>query len=467
MSTPIKPAFEPEPERSEAATQKLPTRSPGGVRQVMILASPVILTHLSMTLMGVVDSAMVGRLGATELAAVGFGGVWLWTLFNGFIGAGTVVQTFVAQHHGAHRPAECGQWAWQGLYALIPLTACGALILHFNVDSLMRLLAPSQEVQRLAGNYLAICAFGAVGMCAATIFSSFFVGIGDARTPLYVTVFVNLLNAALDYALIFGKFGMPGLGVPGAAFATSLSEWVYALVLGVLFLRRGRDQGFATSLVPLRMDFVRRLLRTGLPIGGQYAVEMLSFAAFITLVARMGDASMAASQAFIALLSISFIQAEGLSIAVCTLVGRYVGAMDLAAAARCFRSGQLLTLVISGVVAALFIFLPGPLLRIFSDDPEVLLLAGPLLVVGAVYQFFDAFAIVADGALRGAGDTLVPFLVRVGLAWGLFLPLAWLLGVRLEGGLSAAWLGGALYVTILSGILVLRFRSGAWRRIQI
>jgi MATE family multidrug resistance protein len=215
------------------------------------------------------------------------------------------------------------------------------------------------------------------------------------------------------------------------------------------------------------MDPVRRLLRTGLPIGGQYAVEMLSFAAFLTLVARMGDASMAASQAFIALLSISFMQAEGLSIAVCTLVGRYVGAMDLTAAARCFRSGQLLTLVISGAVAALFILLPDPLLRIFTDEPEVLRLARPLLVVGAVYQFFDAFAIVSDGALRGAGDTLVPFLMRVGLAWGLFLPLAWLLGIRLEGGLTAAWLGGALYVTVLAGILVFRFRSGAWRRMRI
>ncbi len=91
----------------------------------------------------------------------------------------------------------------------------------------------------------------------------------------------------------------------------------------------------------------------------------------------------------------------------------------------------------------------------------------PLLVVGAIYQFFDAFGIVADGALRGAGDTLVPFLMRIGLAWGFFLPLAWFLAIRLEAGLTAAWLGGARCVTLLAGILVFRFRSGAWRKIQI
>ncbi len=465
MSTPIKPAFA---HGSEARVQQntaLPI--PGGVRQVAHLAYPVILTHMSITLMGVVDSAMVGRLGATELAAVGFGGIWLWTLFNGFIGAATGVQTFVAQKLGAGHPQECGRWVWQGFYALIPLAACAAVILHFNVDALMRLLAPSEGVQQLAGEYLAICAFGAVGMCAATILSSFFLGIGDSRTPLYVTLFVNCLNAVLDYALIFGNFGLPAWGVSGAAVATTIAEWVYTLVLFALFSRRVRRRAFATTVLAPSMKSVRRLLQVGLPIGGQYAIEMLSFAAFLTLVARLGDASMAASQAFLALLSLSFMQAEGLSIAVCTLVGRYVGAMDPTSAARSFRSGQILTLVISGVVAALFIGVPGPLLRIFTNDPEVLLLGGPLLLVGAVYQFFDAFGIVADGALRGAGDTLAPFFVRLSLAWGLFLPLAWLFGVRLEGGLTAAWLAGALYVSILAGCLVYRFQSGAWRRIRI
>jgi MATE family multidrug resistance protein len=465
VSTPIKPAFE--HESGEFVKPKTAPPTPGGVRQVALLAYPVILTHLSITLMGVVDSAMVGRLGATELAAVGFGGIWLWTLFNGFIGAGTGVQTFVAQHHGAGHPEQCGRWAWQGLYALIPLATCAAVILHFSVDSLMQLLAPSEAVQRLAGEYLAICAFGAVGMCAATILSAFFLGIGDSRTPLYVTLFVNCLNALLDYALIFGNFGLPAWGVSGAAVATSIAEWVNALVLLALVSRRARRRAFVTTVAAPSMESMRRLLRVGLPVGGQYALEMLSFAAFLTLVARLGDTSMAASQAFIALLSLSFMQAEGLSIGVCTLVGRYVGAMDPTSAARSFRSGQILTLAISGVVAALFIGMPGPLLRIFTDDPEVLLLGAPLLVVGAIYQFFDAFGIVADGALRGAGDTLVPFFARFGLTWGLFLPLAWLLGVRLEGGLTAAWLAGALYVSILAGYLVYRFRSGAWRRIRI
>jgi MATE family multidrug resistance protein len=160
-------------------------------------------------------------------------------------------------------------------------------------------------------------------------------------------------------------------------------------------------------------------------------------------------------------------QASGLAIGVSTLVGRYIGAQDLPSAERSFRSAQKLTLILSGSVAVLFVAAPGPLMRLFSDDPAVLALGGPLLAIGAVFQFFDAFGIVADGALRGAGDTRWPFLVRFMLAWGLFLPLSWLLAIHLEGGLTAAWAGGAVYVIVLTAYLVWRFHSGAWRHIRI
>ena len=125
---------------------------PGGLRELIHLAYPVVLTQLSSTLMGVVDSAMVGRLGPTQLAAVGFGAIWLWTVFSLFFGTATGVQTFVSQHHGAGQPRRCGAWAWHGLYATVPAALVTVLLAAPWIESLLALLGPSAALQRAAAD---------------------------------------------------------------------------------------------------------------------------------------------------------------------------------------------------------------------------------------------------------------------------------------------------------------------------
>jgi MATE family multidrug resistance protein len=160
-------------------------------------------------------------------------------------------------------------------------------------------------------------------------------------------------------------------------------------------------------------------------------------------------------------------QAVGISIATTTLVGRYIGSGQLEYVARSLRSSMLLGSMLAAIIAALFMLIPNLLLGLFSSDPNVLSYGGPLLMVGALYQFFDAIAIVSDGALRGAGDTRWPFVVRCLLSWVVFLPAAYLLAIPGGLGLTGAWLGGLAQIILLALFLVFRFRSGAWRRIQI
>jgi MATE family multidrug resistance protein len=299
------------------------------------------------------------------------------------------------------------------------------------------------------------------------VLTSFFRGLGDTRTPLYVTLLANAVNVVLDYGLIFGELGLPAWGVRGAGAATAVSSWVGAAALYAAFRRRAVAERFDTR--PIRPDrpAMMRFLRTGAPIGGQWCIGMTSFAFFTTVVARMGDASMAASQAFVMLLSLSFMQAVGISIAASTLVGRYVGAKDVGSVDRSFRSSIRIGLLLSCGIAVLFVALPGPLLRIFTDDPAVVALGRPLLAIGALFQIFDFLAIITEGALRGTGDTRWPFAVETALGWGFFVPLAYVLGVVLEGGLTGAWTGGLVYICALALVLVRRFRSGAWKRIAI
>jgi MATE family multidrug resistance protein len=299
------------------------------------------------------------------------------------------------------------------------------------------------------------------------VLAAFFRGLGDTRTPLVATIVDNVVNAVLAYGLVLGRLGLPAWGVAGAGVATSIAEWVGAAILFAAFLAPGTRRRFGTRPVAPRLAEIRRFLWTGAPIGGQWLLDMSSFAIFTTLVARMGNASMAATQAMISLLSTSFMQAIGIGLAATTLVGRYKGAGDLDSAERSHRSARRLALALAVGVAAAFVGFPETLLRLYVDDPQVLRLGRPLLALGAAFQLFDAVQIVAGGALRGAGDTRWPFLTQTALAWALRLPLVWLFAFALGGGVVGAWYAEFVFILALAVALVWRFRSGAWKRVRI
>lgn len=438
-----------------------------GVREVAVLAVPFVLTQILFTTMGLVDAAIVGRLGATELAAVGLSGTWLWTLTSFFIGASSVVQTFVAQSHGAADDRSCGPWAWHGLGGAVPFAVVAAIGLFLGADAFVEAIVPDNSIAPLASGYLRARAFGVVGLTAAIAISSFFRGIGDARTPLVATIVANGANVFLALGLVYGWFGFPTLGVLGAGIATSIAEWLYFAIMLFAFLRPSLRARFDTGWRRPDLAPVRRLWRVGLPVGGQWVIEMLAFSIFMTLVARMGDAALAASHAFGQLASISFMVAAGIGTATATLVGRSIGAGEPDRAAQRFQSSLVLGGTTGGLLALAFVAFPELLVEMFSSDPEVIALGIPLLSIGAFYQLFDAFSVLSDGALRGAGDTRWPFVARCLGSWLIFLPAAWFFAFHLDMGLTGAWIGGVFSSATLAVVLYLRFRSGAWRRIEI
>jgi len=439
----------------------------GGIREVALLAYPIVLTQMSQTVMHVVDSIFVGRLGAAQLGALGFAGIWLWTVMSVFSGTATGVQTFVSQAHGAGDEKSCGAWAWQGLYAVVPPLTLALFLFVAGADWLWTISGASPEIREHALAYARMRPYGMAGLGVWMVLAAFFRGLGNTRTPLVATIVANAVNALLAWALVFGHLGLPAMGVAGAGLATSIAEWVGAVILVVaLALGPVRDR-YATGPVRPDVQAIRRFLRTGLPIGGQWVLDMSAFAIFTTLVVRMGVSSIAANQAMISLLSMSFMQAIGIGLAATTLVGRYKGAGDLDSAARSYRSARKLGIGLATAIAVLFVLAPEALLSMFTSDTEVLRLGRPLLALGAAFQLFDAVQIVAGGALRGAGDTRWPFLVQTGLAWLLRLPLAWLFAVTWGGGVVGAWYAEFVFICALAAALMWRFSQGTWKALQI
>jgi multidrug resistance protein, MATE family len=440
---------------------------PGNLSEVALLAYPVVLQTIAETAMHTIDSAMIGTLGSTELGAIGFAGIWIWTLFVPFAGLATGVQVFVSRHHGAGEHALCGPWVWQALWLVVPATIVWVSSVSLFMPALFTWIGPPEDLRASALAYgLARLPAGPT-VAANFAMISFFRGLGDTRTPLVASLAGIAVNAISAWLLIFGEFGLPRLGTVGAAIAQGLGSLTIAGFMLFALLRRSTRARYHTRPVWPERSALVRFLRTSAPIGGQWVLDMATFAIFTSIVARMGAASAAASQAMLQLLALSFMQAVAISSAAGTLIGRYLGAGDLDAASRAYRSAHWLALWLSAAVALLFLSVPEQLLGVFSDDPDVLALARPLLALGALFQLVDAIGIVASGSLRGAGDTRWPFAMQATLAWALRLPAVYLGAVVLERGVYGAWLGELAYITVLGIAFLLRFRAGNWRRMRI
>ncbi len=440
---------------------------PGGYREVWLLAYPIVITMLSRTAMMFVDAAMVGRLGATELAAVGLAGILTWALFSFFQGFLGSVNTFVAQRYGAGNRQGATVAAWQGIYLALGSYLVILLINQFTGPA-FALMKPSPEVQRLGGIYARIRLYGGMTVFISFALGSFLRGIGDTKTPMRIEIVANLVNLLLDYLLIFGKFGCPRLEVVGAAVATLVAGAVAAVCYLAVFLSRKSNRAFQTRSHS-QIDFrdLRRILRIGLPMGVHNLMDMGSFTVFVALVGRMGDVALAANNAGVTLISTSFMPLYGFSMAATTLVGHYIGSGQVHHARRSGYTAIKLGVVYTFFVAIAFFLVPEFLISLVTPDAEVIRIGTQLLFFAALFQLSDGFGICASGALKGAGDTFFTMCVSIGYAWLLFLPLAYILGFWLGYGVPGAWCGATIYIILAGVTYFLRFRSDRWERIRI
>jgi putative MATE family efflux protein len=299
-------------------------------------------------------------------------------------------------------------------------------------------------------------------------FSNFFRGIGNTRTPMKVAIVANIVNIVLDYFLIFGKGPFPTLGVEGAAWATFCANMLSAGILGIIALSAVYRSKYETHKHwRINPDKIRALLRTGLPIGVHYVLDIGSFLVFSAYVGRMGTEQLAANQIIIQILALSFMPCTGFSVAATTLMGQYIGAGSHELAKKSAYSTLKLGVLFTGIIAVIYVVFPEQLVRIFNDDPVVVAFGKRIILLAAVFQLFDGVQIVVSGALRGAGDTRFPMILALGGGWFLFLPLAYVFGTILDGGVAGSWVGATCYAVLLGIGMFIRLKMDAWKRITL
>jgi MATE family multidrug resistance protein len=452
------------------ATAQLEAAGQRPIVELLRLAGPTVAQMASYTVMQFLDTWMLAHVGDGIIAptAAANSGILAFAVISLGMGVLWVVNTLVSQAFGRKDYAACGQFLWQGvwfslIFAVLVLPALP------RVPAVFAKLGHEPQLVRAESLYLQIVVAASVLKLVATAFAQFLLAIDHASAVMYSTIAGVAVNALAAWVLIFGKLGVSPQGVVGAAWAQNIGVGVEMLVLIVFALTPSIRRTFNVADWRLRWEQMKTLLRVGIPSGGQVVADVLAWGAFINIVmAQFGTKGMAANNYVFRYMSMSFMPAFGISVAVTALVGRYIGRGDPATAKRRADLGFAVTACYM-LACGLFFFLARyRLIGLFATDPEVAATGATLLVFAAVYQLFDAMYIVYFGGLRGAGDTFVPAVVTAVLCWTMTVMGGYLVARHApELGPAGPWIMATSYGAILGIFMYTRFARGGWKSIRL
>ncbi|MCB0033810.1 MAG: MATE family efflux transporter [Anaerolineales bacterium] len=437
--------------------------------QVALLAGPLVLQNLSQTLLGVVDTFFVSRIGTDALAAVGLASVMYFAVFMLFRSTANSTVVFVGRAFGEQDYEKIGMVVWRSLN-MIAWLSLFVLVLPWLFAQLMAIAAPtdSPAVQDFGTQYLQIRAFEIPLIMFSGVVWGFLVGRGDSRTPMILAWLTVGINIVLDWLLVLGNLGFPALGVAGAAYATVMANGFNVLLSAIiLWWPTNRARFFTGRAYLASWSDLKRVLQIGLPMGVGDFIEIASFSAFFALIGRLGTDILAANQIALQYMSVSFTFGMAVSMASSSLVSQYLGAKLPEQAEKAAYRACYLAMAGMGIIGLTYLIAPQALMSLFSQEATVIEAGVTILQLVALYQVFDAVGIVLTGSLNGAGDTTFTMITRSVLAWGGFIPLVWLLIFPLDLGIWGAWLGALIYLGGLAIIYFFRFRSGRWKTIEL
>ncbi|HHY45993.1 MAG TPA: MATE family efflux transporter [Firmicutes bacterium] len=447
-------------------------------REIVTLAWPAILEMVLHMFVWIVDTAMVGRLGAGALSAVGLGGSVYWTAVWVFAAVGVGATAMVARATGAQDREGASFAGGQGLllgFGMGVLLAAGTFIV---APWIYRLAGFEREVTAAGIDYIRIVGIGALLFLPLQVGSGILRGSGDTRTPFYITLVTNSINAVGDYALIFGEFGFPALGVKGAAIATLAAHvaggflTLWALFRGnrnplALFYRNGTPLLRPKDIMRVDVPTMRTLLALSGPAGAEEALMNGSRMVTSFMIASLGTVAFAANQVTVAAESLSFMPGYGFAVASGILVGQNLGAGRYDRAMQVGYRSMRYSAMVMGSVGLAFLLIPDLITRAFTNDLRVVRIAAVCLRIAALEQVAIGVTDVLCGSLRGAGDTRTALKITATGTWLVRMPLIAVAIYLVKLTLPAVWGITCLDWAVRAVLALNHFRAGRWRGVKI
>ena len=441
---------------------------PGSIGLVISIALPMIISQAAETAMLFIDRLFLSSLGREHLSAAMGGGMMIFMFMTLFLGVIGYVTALAGQFYGAKSHDSCGKAGAQGLYLSFfswPLLMCCIPLGLY----LLRNAGHDPVQSELEISYFKILAFGTIFGLLRTAFSSFFSGIGKTRIVMISNLIALLVNVLANYTLIFGNFGCPAMGIEGAAIGTLIGSAVGMLIMALLYFSKETDKDYGTRNLGFDRAVCSKLLRFGVPAGLEFFLTMAAFNFFVQLIHSYGKDAAAAVTITFNWDLVSFLPLTGVSIAMTSLVGRYIGAKSPEDARKTVKSGLKIAMSYGLVMTIIFVTMTTSLVNVFSDGgsseyEKVVPLAVTLLRLASIYIIADGILLTFTGALRGAGDTKWPMYVTVAIHWLMAIG-CWIMAKKYHADVVTIWCVFIAFVCLMTAILALRYKSGKWQNI--
>lgn len=431
------------------------------------LATPVILGMLGHTVVQLVDNIMVGQLGTAELAAVSLGNSFMFIAMSLGIGFSTAITPLVAEADGENNFAS-GKSAFKHGLFLCSVLGILLFLMVFTAKPIMYAMNQPPEVVDLAMPYLNLVAVSLIPLIVFQGFKQFSDGLSLTKYPMYATIAANVVNIILNYIFIFGKFGMPALGVVGAAIGTLASRVIMVAYLWYVLSQhyKARDYVRNIKIFTLSKQMLKKLLGLGFPSALQMFFEVAIFTSAIWLSGILGKNPQAANQIALNVSSMTFMVAMGFGVAAMIRVGNQKGLKRFLELRRIALSILVLSTLLAVVFAIIFVLFHEALPKLyldydnellFTDNFQVASIAAKLLLIAAIFQISDTVQVVALGVLRGMQDVKIPTVITFIAYWLIGFPVMYYLSMRSDYGSSGIWIGLLAGLTASSIMLSLRF----------
>lgn len=437
-------------------------------KTILLLAIPAMIENISQVFIGVVDTYFIGKIGTEAIAGVGVTNLTMNVYIAFFLALGIGTTAAVSRNIGAGDKEKANQAVKQSMIMSVTIGLFFGILNLVFAKQILMLLGAEDRVIEYALPYFMAVAVPSVFLCVNMVLSSALRGAGDTKTPMKIALLANVVNAVLDYVLIFGIFNFGGFGILGAGLATTIARIMSVILL--LKKINGKESNIELSIFnSWKVDFpmLKSIAKISLPAAIERLIMRSGQLIYGGMIIKIGTEAYAAHNIAGTIETFSYLPGMGFGVAAATLVGQNLGKGDKDEAKKAGLMSYFLSTIFMVIVGAVFYVFAPALARLFIQDDEVIRQVVQVLRIIALFQPFLGITLVITSALQGAGDTKFPMYSSLIGIWGIRVVGVYILSVRLGYGLVGVWIAYATDITVRGIIIMSRYLKGKWKEIKI